>query len=166
MLDSGVACCQMSRVGVALGVLLLVSLNHLHIRTVGQHTTDRRRHHTHRLMLAIAVPVQDFNANGSVEVAIAQSSHGDLGLSPLRTQSVVNLTALPDNGVTAVFIASFSDNIHYQLKESYSGITYLDTSMKGSEVPKNPSLLASLFPEKVTTKRSRVLETASPRTTT
>jgi hypothetical protein len=38
--------------------------------------------------------------------------------------------------------------------------------MKGSEVPKKPSLLASLFPEKETQNKSRVLDKVSARIST
>ena len=57
-------------------------------------------------MLAVAVPVEDLDLEGSVDIAVAQRRHGDLGGWPDGTQGVVDLIALPHHRVLVVLVQS------------------------------------------------------------
>jgi hypothetical protein len=65
------------------------------------HTT---LHLPHRIVLAIAVPVEDLNLQGAVAIVVAKGYHGDLYRSPDGIQGIVNALAFPHHGVGVVLV--------------------------------------------------------------
>mmetsp|Transcript_51539 Transcript_51539/g.104893 ORF Transcript_51539/g.104893 Transcript_51539/m.104893 type:complete len:355 (+) Transcript_51539:254-1318(+) len=108
--DRSGTCREVSRVHVGLLLGLLVQLNHRNARVRRtNHRMNRGLQLTHRVMLAIGIPIEDLHLEGSIDVSVAEGGHGDLHGGPDGVQCVVDLGALPHHSVGAVLVQPGDD---------------------------------------------------------